>query len=128
MRARFSAWYEFFPRSTSPEPGRHGTFADCEARLPYIAEMGFNVVYLPPIHPIGINFRKGRNNSAESRARRLGSPWAIGSAEGGHKSDPSRTGHARRLPPLRCERVKDLGMSLALDIAFQASPDHPYVK
>ena len=67
VRARFSSWYEFFPRSTAGEPGKHGTFADCEKRLPYIAEMGFNVVYLPPIHPIGRTFRKGNNNNPESQ-------------------------------------------------------------
>ena len=81
VRARFSSWYEFFPRSTSEQPGRHGTFADCEKRLAYVAEMGFNVVYLPPIHPIGITFRKGRNNSPEATSADCGSPWAIG-AEG----------------------------------------------
>ena len=86
MRARFSSWYELFPRSTAEEAGRHGTFADCEKRLPYIAEMGFNVVYLPPIHPIGRMFRKGRNNNPESQPGDHGSPWAIGSADGGHKA------------------------------------------
>ena len=69
-RAQFSAWYEMFPRSTSPEAGRHGTFADCQARLPYIAEMGFNVLYFPPIHPIGMAFRKGKNNAAHGRRQR----------------------------------------------------------
>ncbi len=85
VRARFSSWYEFFPRSTAEKPGAHGTFADCEKRLPYIAEMGFNVVYLPPIHPIGRTFRKGRNNNPESLPGDCGSPWAIGAKEGGHK-------------------------------------------
>src|SRR5271165_5202749 len=127
VRARFSAWYEFFPRSTSSEPGRHGTFADGEKRLPYIAEMGFNVVYLPPIHPIGVNFRKGRNNSPQAQPGDYGSPWAIGSAEGGHKSihpDLGTLDDFRRL----VQKVKDLDISLALDIAFQAAPDHPYVR
>ena len=90
VRARFSSWYELFPRSTSPEAGRHGTLADCEARLPYIAAMGFNVVYLPPIHPIGVTFRKGKNNSTIAEGD-VGSPWAIGAAEGGHKSDSFRS-------------------------------------
>jgi len=127
VRARFSAWYEFFPRSASPEPGRHGTFADCEKRLPYISEMGFNVVYLPPIHPIGVNFRKGRNNSPEAQPGDYGSPWAIGSAEGGHKSIHTELG---TLDDFRrfVAKVKDHDMSLALDIAFQAAPDHPYVR
>ena len=126
VRARFSAWYEFFPRSTSPEPGQHGTFADCEKRLPYIAEMGFNVVYLPPIHPIGVTFRKGRNNNPEAQPGDCGSPWAIGSAEGGHKSIHPELG---TLDDFRrfVAKAKDLDMSLALDIAFQAAPDHPYV-
>src|SRR5512141_1041000 len=84
-RARFGAWYELFPRSCSPVPGRHGTFKDVEARLPYVASMGFDVLYLPPIHPIGTSFRKGRNNSTMVGPGDPGSPWAIGSAQGGHK-------------------------------------------
>jgi starch synthase (maltosyl-transferring) len=83
-KARFSAWYEVFPRSCAPEPGRHGTFRDCEGRLPYIASMGFDVVYLPPVHPIGHTFRKGKNNSISAQPDDVGSPWAIGSEEGGH--------------------------------------------
>ncbi len=93
VRARFSAWYELFPRSTAEELGKHGTFADCEKRLEYIAGMGFNVVYLPPIHPIGIEFRKGRNNATEAQPSDCGSPWAIGSAEGGHKAIHSELGN-----------------------------------
>src|SRR5579859_4347734 len=85
-KARCSAWYEMFPRSASPEPGRHGTFKDCEARLPYVAEMGFDVLYLPPIHPIGETHRKGPNNSPGAGPGDPGSPWAIGSKAGGHKS------------------------------------------
>ena len=127
VRARFSAWYEFFPRSTSPEPGRHGTFADCEKRLTYISEMGFDVVYLPPIHPIGVNFRKGRNNSPQSQPGDYGSPWAIGSADGGHKSIHPELGTLDDFHRF-VAKVKDLDMSLALDIAFQAAPDHPYVQ
>src|SRR5205085_8576408 len=85
-RARFSAWYEMFPRSTSPEPGRHGTFRDCIERLPYVAKLGFDVIYLPPIHPIGEQFRKGKNNAVSAQPGEPGSPWAIGAAAGGHKA------------------------------------------
>ncbi|MGZ9138004.1 MAG: maltotransferase domain-containing protein, partial [Candidatus Deferrimicrobiaceae bacterium] len=85
-RARFSTWYELFPRSCSSEPGRHGTFKDVEERLPYVAAMGFDVLYLPPIHPIGRTNRKGRNNTTAARPEDVGSPWAIGAAEGGHKT------------------------------------------
>jgi starch synthase (maltosyl-transferring) len=125
--AGFSAWYEFFPRSTSSQPGEHGTFADSEKRLPAIAEMGFNVVYLPPIHPIGVNFRKGPNNNPQSQPGDYGSPWAIGASEGGHKSIHPELG---TLTDFRSfiGKAKQLGLSLALDIAFQAAPDHPYVK
>src|SRR6202008_1556412 len=85
-KARFSSWYEVFPRSCASEPGRHGTFRDCEEWLPYIASMGFDVLYLSPIHPIGTTFRKGKNNTLPAGPGDVGSPWAIGSAEGGHKS------------------------------------------
>jgi starch synthase (maltosyl-transferring) len=127
VRARFSSWYEFFPRSTAEEPGRHGTFADCEKRLAYVAEMGFNVVYLPPIHPIGITFRKGRNNSPEAMSGDCGSPWAIGAEGGGHKGIHSELG---TIEDFRCfvAKAADLNLSVALDIAFQASPDHPYTR
>jgi starch synthase (maltosyl-transferring) len=125
--ARFSAWYEFFPRSTAEEPGKHGTFSDCEKRLPYIAELGFNVVYLPPIHPIGVNFRKGRNNNPESQPGDCGSPWAIGSAEGGHKAIHRELGTLEDFHHF-VARAKELDLAVALDIAFQAAPDHPYVK
>jgi starch synthase (maltosyl-transferring) len=125
--ARFSSWYELFPRSTSPEPGRHGTFADCEARLSYVAELGFDVVYLPPIHPIGTTFRKGKNNSVVAEPGDVGSPWAIGAAQGGHESilpDLGTLDDFRRF----VRRANELGIQVALDIAFQVSPDHPYVK
>jgi starch synthase (maltosyl-transferring) len=127
VRARFSSWYELFPRSTSPQAGRHGTLADCEARLPYVAGMGFNVVYLPPIHPVGLAFRKGKNNSITAEPGDTGSPWAIGGAEGGHKAihpDLGTIEDFRRL----VNRASELGLQVALDIAFQVSPDHPYVK
>jgi starch synthase (maltosyl-transferring) len=125
--ARFSAWYEFFPRSTAEEPGKHGTFSDSEKRLPYIAELGFNVVYLPPIHPIGVNFRKGRNNNPESQPGDCGSPWAIGSAEGGHKAIHRELGTLEDFRRF-VAKAKELDLTIALDIAFQAAPDHPYVK
>jgi starch synthase (maltosyl-transferring) len=126
-RARFSAWYELFPRSASPAPGRHGTFQDVEARLPYLARMGFDVLYMPPIHPIGRTFRKGRNNSVHAEPGDPGSPWAIGGPEGGHTSVHPELGTLddfRRL--VRTARRR--GIEIALDIAFQASPDHPYVR
>jgi len=126
-RARFSSWYELFPRSTSPEPGRHGTLRDCEARLPYVAELGFDIVYLPPIHPIGREKRKGKNNALAAGRDDVGSPWAIGAQEGGHKAIHPALGTGddfRRL----VARARELGMEIALDIAFQSAPDHPYVK
>ncbi len=127
VRARFSAWYELFPRSCAPEPGCHGTFKDCAAWLPRIAAMGFDVVYLPPVHPIGRSFRKGRNNSAEVRPDDPGSPWAIGSAEGGHKSIHPALGTLADFRDL-VERARSLNLEIALDIALQCSPDHPYVR
>src|SRR5207244_729444 len=125
-RARYGAWYERFPRSTG-RAGSHGTFRDVEQRLPYVSGMGFDVLYLPPIHPIGSTHRKGRNNSTRSTAADPGSPWAIGSAEGGHKAVNPALGTLddfRRLVHVAAEH----GLSVALDIAFQCSPDHPYVR
>ncbi len=126
VRARFSSWYEFFPRSAAANGTEHGTFKDCEARLPYIAEMGFDVVYLPPIHPIGKTFRKGPNNSVTAEPGDLGSPWAIGGAEGGHKAIHPELGTLNDFRRF-VERASQLGMQVALDVAFQVSPDHPYV-
>ncbi|MBV9762579.1 MAG: alpha-1,4-glucan--maltose-1-phosphate maltosyltransferase [Acidobacteriaceae bacterium] len=126
VRARFSSWYEFFPRSTADQPGRHGTFADCEKRLEYVAAMGFDVVYLPPIHPIGTKFRKGKNNTTEALPDDVGSPWAIGAEEGGHKSIHPQLGTLDEFRSL-VKRAEKLGMQVALDIAFQVAPDHPYV-
>ncbi len=126
-KARFSAWYEVFPRSCSPEAGRHGTFKDCEAWLPYIAGMGFDVVYLPPVHPIGSTFRKGKNNSPAAQPDDVGSPWAIGSAEGGHKSIHPQLGTLEDFRHF-LSAAADRGLEVALDIAFQCSPDHPYVR
>ncbi|HEX6902410.1 MAG TPA: maltotransferase domain-containing protein [Thermoanaerobaculia bacterium] len=125
-RARFSTWYEMFPRSAGAG-GRHGTFRDCEARLPYIAGMGFDVLYLPPIHPIGQAFRKGKNNALETEPGDVGSPWAIGAAEGGHKAIHPELGSLEDFRRL-IARAKERGIEIALDIAYQASPDHPYVK
>lgn len=125
-KARFSAWYEVFPRSCSPHQGRHGTLRDCENWLSYIASMKFDVVYLPPIHPIGRTYRKGKNNSAVAEADDAGSPWAIGGPEGGHTSIHPLLG---TLDDFRhfVEAAKRHGLEVALDIAFQATPDHPYV-
>jgi starch synthase (maltosyl-transferring) len=126
-RARFSAWYEMFPRSASSEPGRHGTFADVEARLAYVAEMGFDVLYLPPIHPIGQTGRKGPNNTMGGTSTDVGSPWAIGASEGGHKGVHPELGTLADFLHL-VKAAKKRGLEVALDIAFQASPDHPYVR
>ena len=126
-RARFSAWYEMFPRSASPEPGRYGTFRDVIARLPYVADMGFDVLYLPPIHPIGCASRKGKNNVTQSRDHDVGSPWAIGSREGGHKAIDPQLGTLEDFDAL-VEAARARGLEVALDIAYQCSPDHPWVK
>ncbi len=121
-RARFSAWYEMFPRSC---PG--GRFKDAESRLPYVAEMGFDILYLPPVHPIGKTHRKGRNNRSSAAPDELGSPWAIGAEDGGHKAVAAELG---TLADFRAflARAKEHNLEIALDIAFQCSPDHPYVK
>jgi starch synthase (maltosyl-transferring) len=126
-KALFSTWYELFPRSCSPEPGRQGTFKDCEKLLPEIARMGFDVLYLPPIHPIGKTNRKGKNNSLEVSPDDVGSPWAIGSEEGGHKALHPKLGTFEDFDHL-IRKAKDYGIELALDLAFQCSPDHPYIK
>jgi starch synthase (maltosyl-transferring) len=125
-RARYSTWYELFPRSASPDPSRHGTFADVQAMLPEIAAMGFDVLYFPPIHPIGTAFRKGRNNSVTAEAGEPGSPWAIGAKEGGHKAILSELGTLRDFKAL-LTAARDQNMEIALDIAFQCSPEHPWV-
>jgi starch synthase (maltosyl-transferring) len=126
-RARYSTWYELFPRSTSAEPGRHGTLRDVAARLPYVAEMGFDVLYLPPIHPIGRVKRKGPNNTLDPGPDDVGSPWAIGSTEGGHKAILPELGTLKDFRFLVAEAHRQ-GLEIALDIAFQCAPDHPYVK
>ncbi|RCW68893.1 alpha-1,4-glucan:maltose-1-phosphate maltosyltransferase [Pseudorhodoferax soli] len=126
-RAAFSSWYEMFPRSAALEEGRHGTFKDVQARLPYVAEMGFDVLYLPPIHPIGRARRKGRNNTLVAQEGDVGSPWAIGAEEGGHKDVLPALGTPEDFREL-VRAANALGIELALDIAFQCAPDHPYVK
>jgi starch synthase (maltosyl-transferring) len=126
-KARFSAWYEMFPRSCTTDPKRHGTFRDCVDRLPYIAGMGFDILYLPPIHPIGRAERKGKNNSTTPLPEDTGSPWAIGAKEGGHKAIHPQLGSLEDLKAL-VGKAQDFGIDIALDIAFQCSPDHPYVR
>lgn len=125
-KARFSTWYEMFPRSCGTS-GKHGTFADCEARLPYIASMGFDVLYLPPIHPIGLKFRKGKNNVTKAELEDVGVPWGIGGPEGGHKSVNPQLGTLEDFHRFRTKAAEH-GLEIALDIAYQCSPDHPYVE
>jgi starch synthase (maltosyl-transferring) len=126
-KAVFSTWYELFPRSWSQSPGEHGTFADVEANLGYVAGMGFDVLYLPPIHPVGKTHRKGPNNTLGSAPDDPGSPWAIGSEEGGHTAIKKELGTIEDFRSLR-DAVEEHGMELALDIAFQCSPDHPWTR
>ena len=125
--ARFSAWYEMFPRSASPIAGQHGTFKDCEAWLPKIAGMGFDILYRPPVHPIGRSFRKGKNNRLDPGPTEPGSPWAIGAPEGGHKSILPELGTLEDFRGL-VVNAREHNLEIALDIAFQCSPDHPYVR
>jgi starch synthase (maltosyl-transferring) len=126
VRARFSTWYEMFPRAARGD-GRHATFKDCIALLPYVQEMGFDVLYFPPIHPVGVTARKGKNNAVSAKPGEVGSPWAIGAKEGGHKAILAALGSFEDFDALVKEAGKS-GISIALDIAFQCSPDHPYVK
>jgi starch synthase (maltosyl-transferring) len=126
-KARFSTWYELFPRSTSPNPGLHGTLADTKARLQYVSRLGFDVLYLPPIHPIGRTNRKGRDGAREAGPDDPGSPWAIGSPEGGHTSVHPQLGTLEDLVDL-VQEAGQLGIEVALDLAYQCSPDHPWVK
>jgi starch synthase (maltosyl-transferring) len=125
--AGFSAWYELFPRSQGKVPGKHGTFADTAARLPEIAAMGFDVIYLPPIHPIGVTHRKGRNNSVTCEPSDVGCPWAIGGKEGGHDAIHPELGSVQDFDAL-VKAAAEFGIELALDFALQCSPDHPWVK
>ena len=126
VRARFSTWYEMFPRSARDD-GRHGTFRDVIELLPYVQAMGFDVLYFPPIHPIGSSARKGKNNTVRAAPGDVGSPWAIGASEGGHKAILPELGTFDDFHALVAEAEKR-SMQIALDIAFQCSPDHPYVK
>ena len=126
-RALFSAWYELFPRSCCEERQTHGTFADCEKLLPEIARMGFDVIYFPPIHPIGRTRRKGKNNAVVAEEEDPGSPWAIGAEEGGHRAVHPDLGTLEDFRHFVAQ-VREYGMEVALDLAFQCSPDHPYVK
>jgi starch synthase (maltosyl-transferring) len=125
-RAAFSSWYELFPRSSAVQIGQHGKFSDVEARLPYLAEMGFDVLYFPPIHPIGRVNRKGTNNALRAKPDDVGSPWAIGAAEGGHKDILPQLGTFDDFDRL-LNVARALGIEIAMDIAFQCAPDHPYV-
>jgi starch synthase (maltosyl-transferring) len=125
-RARFAAWYEMFPRSARGD-GLHATFKDAEGQLERIAAMGFDVVYLPPVHPIGHSFRKGRNNALTAAAGDPGSPWAIGSEEGGHMAVHPQLGTLEDFDRF-VDAAARLGLEVALDFAIQCSPDHPYVR
>ncbi len=124
--AQCAAWYEMFPRSQATVAGRHATFQDCIARLPDIAAMGFDVIYLPPIHPVGRSFRKGRNNSLVAGPDDPGSPWAIGNERGGHKAVEPALGTLHDFREL-VGAARAAGLEIALDYALQCSPDHPYV-
>lgn len=130
--ARFAAWYEFFPRSAGNDPSYHATLDEAAERLPRIQEMGFDIVYLPPVHPIGITFRKGKDNNPVAQPGEPGSPWAIGGdtgdgTAGGHKSVHPDLGGMEAFDRF-VDRAEQLGLKVALDIAFQTSPDHPYVE
>ncbi len=126
-KALFSTWYEFFPRSASSKPNTHGTFKDCEALLPRVAEMGFDTLYFPPIHPIGEVNRKGKNNATTAQIGDVGSPWGIGSHFGGHKATHPELGSIADFKQL-VKKAQDLGIEVAMDYALQCAPDHPYVK
>ncbi len=126
-RARFSAWYELFPRGCSGKAGHLSGFKECEDRISYVASMGFDVLYLPPIHPIGRSHRKGKNNSPSAGPGDPGSPWGIGSEEGGHKAVDPNLGTMEEFHRLQ-EKAREQGLEIALDIAFQTSPDHPYTR
>ncbi|MBS1544814.1 MAG: alpha-1,4-glucan--maltose-1-phosphate maltosyltransferase [Bacteroidetes bacterium] len=126
-KALYSTWYELFPRSSALEYGRHGTFRDTARLLPRIAAMNFDVLYLPPIHPIGKLNRKGKNNNVKALPGETGSPWAIGSDEGGHKSIHPELGTIDDYKKL-IEEARKHHIDVALDLAYQCAPDHPYVK
>lgn len=123
----FSTWYLMFPRSASDIPGKHGTFKDCEKLLPRVAEMGFDVLFLPPIFPIGITNRKGKNNAVVAGPDDVGSPWSVGSKEGGHKSVNPLLGTIKDFEHL-VNSANKLGIEVALDMSLRCSADHPYVQ
>ncbi|CAN5686995.1 alpha-1,4-glucan--maltose-1-phosphate maltosyltransferase [soil metagenome] len=125
-QARFSAWYELFPRSAAAEAGAHGTFRDVIERLDYVADLGFDVLYLPPIHPIGRTFRKGPNNALVAGPNDPGVPWAIGAAEGGHRAIHPELGSMADFEAL-VAAARERDINVALDVAFQASADHPWL-
>lgn len=125
-KARFSTWYEFFPRSASQTEGAHGTFKDCERLLPRVAQMGFDTLYFPPVHPIGEVNRKGKNNTTEAKEGDVGSAWGIGSKDGGHKTIHPQLGTVEDFKTL-IKKAKDLNIEIAMDYALQAAPDHPWV-
>jgi starch synthase (maltosyl-transferring) len=127
VAARFAAWYELFPRSASDDPDRHGTFDDVIAKLPYVRDMGFDVLYFPPIHPIGLTFRKGKNNTLGAGPDQPGSPYAIGDEAGGHREVHPELGTLADFRRL-VEAAHEQGLEIALDFAIQVSPDHPYVE
>jgi starch synthase (maltosyl-transferring) len=127
VRARFAAWYELFPRSMSDDPARHGTFDDVIRKLPYVRDMGFDVLYFPPIHPIGTAHRKGKNNALTAGPGEPGSPYAIGGEAGGHKAVHPELGTLEDFRRL-VAAARDHGVEIALDFAIQVSPDHPYVR
>ncbi|WP_028374828.1 alpha-1,4-glucan--maltose-1-phosphate maltosyltransferase [Leeuwenhoekiella sp. MAR_2009_132] len=126
-KAGFSTWYEFFPRSASEVPGKHGTFKDCERLLPRVAAMGFDTLYFPPIHPIGEVNRKGKNNAVNAAEGDSGVPWGIGSKFGGHKAIHPELGSEKDFKHL-IKKADEMGIEIAMDLAFQAAPDHPYLK
>ena len=127
LKARFSTWYEFFPRSASQKDNVHGTFKDCEKLLPKVVEMGFDTLYFPPVHPIGEVNRKGKNNTTEAKDGDVGSCWGIGSKLGGHKSIHPELGTIQDFKSL-VKKASKLGIEIAMDYALQAAPDHPWVK
>jgi starch synthase (maltosyl-transferring) len=126
-KSEFSTWYEFFPRSASDYDGVHGNFKDCIKRLPFVSSLGFDVLYFPPIHPIGVSFRKGKNNNPNAVQGEPGSPWAIGSSLGGHKDIHPELGNFDDFAQL-VEEANSYGIDIAMDLAYQCAPDHPYVK
>ncbi|MBO6660615.1 MAG: alpha-1,4-glucan--maltose-1-phosphate maltosyltransferase [Roseivirga sp.] len=126
-KALFSSWYEFFPRSTAKEPNQHGTFKDVLEIIPLVAEQGFDVIYFPPVHPIGTAHRKGKNNTTTALPEDVGVPWAIGNKEGGHKDILPELGSLEDFQEV-IKLAAEHGIEIAMDFALQCSPDHPYVK